>query len=198
MEARPEDQLSELGIGLRIQELREAKEMSVSTLAAKAKITPDMMRKIETQKVSPGLVTLSNISKALNVGIDILFAPREHQETIELTRVSDRITVHRSDAGRQGPAHYGYQALSYRLKGKRMETFMARFDGASSKTPEPISHQGEEFCYCVEGKIDFITEERTLRLTPGDTLHFYSQTPHVFQGAGSGKATAIFILLPEP
>ncbi len=186
-----------LGIGEKIHRLRESKGMLLSSLAAKAQISSTVMSQIETEQIPPGLVTLANISKALNVGMDFFFAKKAPIETIELTRVNDRVTVQKKSALDHGDAHYDYQALSYRLKGKKMETFLAHFNESSKINPLPVGHSGEEFCFCLNGEIDFITNDKTIRLMPGDSLHFYSPAPHVFKKAGHTKATALFILLPD-
>lgn len=186
-----------LGIGEKIHRLRESKGVSLSSLAAKAQISSTVMSQIETDQMPPGLVTLANISKALNVGMDFFFTKKAPIETIELTRVKDRVTVQKKSTLDHGDAHYDYQALSYRLKGKKMETFLAHFSDSPEMNPLPVSHSGEEFCFCLKGEIDFITHEKTLRLMAGDSLHFYSQTPHVFKKVDRKTATALFVLLPE-
>jgi transcriptional regulator with XRE-family HTH domain len=189
--------IEQLGIGEKIQKLRESKHIPLSSLAAKAKISSMIMSQIEADQIPPGLVTLANISKALNVGMNFFFTKRAPIETIELTRVRDRVTVQKKSALDHGDAHYDYQALSYRLKGKKMETFLAHFNDSPGIDPLPVDHSGEEFCFCLKGEIDFITNEKTIRLMPGDSLHFYSPTPHVFKKAGPATAKALFILLPD-
>ncbi len=185
-----------LGIGEKIHRLRESKGMSLSSLAAKAQISSTVMSQIETDQIPPGLVTLANISKALNVGMDFFFTKKAPIETIELTRVKERVTVQKKSTLDHGDAHYDYQALSYRLKGKKMETFLAHFNDSPGIDPLTVGHSGEEFCFCLKGEIDFITNDKTIRLMPGDSLHFYSPAPHVFKKAGHTTATALFILLP--
>ncbi|SMC54932.1 transcriptional regulator, XRE family with cupin sensor [Desulfocicer vacuolatum DSM 3385] len=186
----------QLGIGEKINKLRESRNMPLSSLAAKAQISSRVMSQIETGQIPPGLVTLANISKALNVGMDFFFTKKAPMDTMELTRVNDRITVKKKSHSDHGDAHYDYQALSYRLKDKKMETFLAQFNESPGIAPLPVAHSGEEFCFCLKGEIDFITHDKTIRLMPGDSLHFYSQTPHVFKKASPATATALFILLP--
>jgi len=186
-----------LGVGGKIQELRISRNLPLSALAAKAQISSEMMSRIEADQMIPGLVTLANISKALNVNMNFFFGKKAFIDTIELTRVADRVTLEKNSPTDPGDAHYDYQALSCHLKGKKMETFLALFNDFSGVDPLPVSHSGEEFCFCLEGKIDFITRKKTIRLTPGDSLHFYSQTPHVFIKACTETAKALFILLPD-
>ena len=192
-----EDTPHEGAIGTRIQTLRESRKMAIAALAARAKISTTLMAQIERNQIPPGLVTLANIAKALNVNIDFFFAEEKTIQTIELTRVADRITVREQSPAGTGDAHYDYQPLSCRLEGKKMKTFMARFHDEPASAPEPVTHHGEEFFYCMEGEIDFVMPEKTIRLQPGDSLHFFSQIPHVFRKAGTRTARGIFILLPE-
>ena len=185
-----------MGIGEKIRELRISRGVPLSSLAARAQISSEMMSRIEADRVTPGLVTLANISKALNVDMNFFFGQKTSIDTIELTRVTDRVTIQKNATTDRGDAHYDYQALSCRLKGKKMETFLAHFNDTTGSDPMPVSHSGEEFCFCLQGELDFITRTKTIRLMPGDSLHFYSRTPHVFKKACPETAKALFVLLP--
>ncbi len=91
---------------------------------------------------------------------------------------------------------YNYQKLSYRLKDKQMEPFLVEFDSEIEEELVPLSHEGEEFCFCLEGEIEFVTDEKRIMIRPGDSLHFYSHVPHVLRGIGPGNPKAVFVLLP--
>ncbi len=196
-ESTKDDDTHSLSIGGKIRELRMSRGLPLSSLAAKAQISSEMMSRIEEEQMTPGLVTLANISKALNVDMNFFFGKKAFINTIELTRVTERVTVQKNSPTDQGDAHYDYQALSCHLKGKKMETFLAHFNDTPGRDPLPVSHSGEEFCFCLQGELDFITQTKTIRLMPGDSLHFYSRTPHVFKKACPEAAKALFVLLPN-
>lgn len=190
------EELQRLGIGRKIRALREEKEMQIETLAQGVDVAPALLSQIESDIVPPTLATLLNIARVLDVKVDTFFADELSQEKIELTRVNERLSVTKSRETDPARLTYSYQALSYRLQGKQMEPFLVEFDSRIEEQPVPLSHQGEEFCYCLEGEIEFITDEKRITLRPGDALYYYSDVPHVLRGIGPGNPKGIFVLLP--
>ena len=190
------DELKRLGIGKKIQALRERRGVSLDDLAFKSKVTRVLLSQIEDDVVPPTVATLLNIAKTLGVGIDYFFMQAESVQEIELTRAHARLSVTRSRESDPTRLTYNYQALSFRLAGKKMEPFLVEFDTETDENLVPLSHVGEEFLFCLEGEIEFITDERTIRLHPGDSLYFYSRIPHVLRGIGTVTPKALAVLLP--
>jgi transcriptional regulator with XRE-family HTH domain len=190
------DELRRLGIGKMICSLREEKQIPLENLAEQVNVNPTLLSQIESDVIPPTLATLLNVARVLNVGVDYFFTQSEVVEKIELTRSNERLSVAKSRESDQARMTYNYQALSYRLKDKRLEPFLVEFDSTIEENLVPLSHEGEEFCHCLEGEIEFITDERRIILKPGDSLHFYSHVPHVMRGIGTGTPRAVFVLLP--
>ncbi len=190
------EELRRLGIGKIICSLREEKEIPLEELAEQVNITPTLLSQIETDVIPPTLATLLNVARILEVGVDYFFTQNEVVEKLELTRSNERLTVAKSRESDQARMTYNYQALSYRLKDKRLEPFLVEFDSTIEENLVPLSHEGEEFCFCLEGDIEFITDEKRIILKAGDSLHFYSHVPHVLRGLGPGTPRAVFVLLP--
>ncbi|MBC8259744.1 MAG: helix-turn-helix transcriptional regulator [SAR324 cluster bacterium] len=191
------EELKRLGIGKKIRSLRDEKQLQLNQLAEKINLQQTLLSQIEDDVVPPTLATLLNIAKELDVSVDYFFIQQSELENVELTRVNERLNVAKSRDSDTARMTYNYQALAYRLKGKRMEPFLVEFDSGIDEKPVPLSHAGEEFCYCLEGQIEFISDENRIILQPGDSLYYFSQTPHVLRGTGPGKPKGIFVLLPE-
>ena len=189
------EELQRLGIGKKISSLRDEKQIPLEKLAAQVNLKPALLSQIEADVVPPTLATLLNVARVLGVNVDHFFTEREVLEKVELTRSNERLSVAKSRESDQARMTYNYQALSYRLKDKRLETFLVEFDSTIEENLVPLSHEGEEFCYCLEGEIEFVTDERRILLKPGDSLHFYSHVPHVLRGIGPGTPKAVFVLL---
>ncbi len=190
------EELQRLGIGKKICSLREEKQISLEKMAEQVNLTPALLSQIESDVVPPTLATLLNVARVLEVSVDHFFTEEEIIEKVELTRSHERLSVAKSRESDQARMTYNYQALSYRLRDKRLEPFLVEFDSTIEENLVPLSHEGEEFCYCLEGEIEFITDERRILLKPGDSLHFYSNVPHVLRGLGPGTPKALFVLLP--
>ncbi len=191
------EELQRLGIGKKITSLREERQMTAESLAEQVNVTPALLSQIESDVVPPTLATLLNLARVLDVQVDTFFVQAEVVEKIELTRSNERLSVAKSRESDQARMTYNYQALSYRLKNKVLEPFLVEFDSTIEENLVPLSHEGEEFCYCLEGDIEFITDEQRILLKPGDSLHFYADVPHVLRGIGPGTPKAVFVLLPS-
>jgi len=190
------EELQRLGIGKKIRTLREEKGVQIEALAQAVDVGQPLLSQIESDIIPPTLATLLNIARVLDVRVDYFFVNEESLEKIELTRVNERLSVAKSREADPARLTYNYQALSYRLQGKQMEPFLVEFDSHIEERPIPLSHAGEEFCYCLEGEIEFITDEKRITLGPGDSLYYYSDVPHVLRGIGPGNPKGIFVLLP--
>lgn len=189
-------ELQQLGIGKTIRSLREQKQISRDEFATQLKITPVLMAQIEDDFVPPTIATLLNIAKILGVGIDYFFKKKSSFEKIELTRTNERLIVPKSRDSDSARLTYKYQALSYRLQGKKMEPFLIEFDTETEENLIPLSHEGEEFLYCLEGEIEFISDKTKITLRAGDSLYYFSSIPHALRGIGTDKPKAIAVLLP--
>jgi transcriptional regulator with XRE-family HTH domain len=190
-------ELQQLGIGKKIRALREQKSLSGEDLAFQVKVTPVLLSQIESEVIPPTVATLLNISRILGVGIDTFFIQTEMTERVELTRHDERLSIEKPKGSKSARLNYKYEALSYRLRGKKMEPFMVEFDTEVTNTPVPLAHGGEEFCFCIEGEIEFSSDQQTIRLTPGDSLYYFSDIPHALKGIGPGVPKALFVLLPN-
>ena len=197
MENSTHEELKKLGIGRKIRALREAKDISLEDLSEKVNLASPLLSQIEDDVVPPTLATLANISRSLGVGLDHFFTKQESVGKIEYTPENERLTVSKSRQSDETRMTYNYQTLAYRLEGKRMEPFLVEFDSETEDELVPLSHKGEEFGFCLEGEIEFITDEKRIRLRPGDAIYYYSDVPHAIKGIGPGKPKALFVLLPE-
>lgn len=190
------EELKRLGIGKKISSIREEKQIPLEKLAEEVNLKPALLSQIESDVVPPTLATLLNVARVLGVSVDHFFTEQEIVDKVELTRTNERLSVAKSRESDQARMTYNYQALSYRLKDKRLEPFLVEFDSTIEENLVPLSHEGEEFCFCLEGEIEFVTDERRILLKAGDSLHFYSHVPHVLRGIGPGTPKAVFVLLP--
>ena len=62
-------------VASRLRELREARGISMRTLAAKSGLSPNALSMIERSKTSPSVSTLYKLADALGVSITAFFGP---------------------------------------------------------------------------------------------------------------------------
>lgn len=71
---------------------------------------------------------------------------------------------------------YQFQSLAYKYARRKIEPLLVTL--SIDKAPELVSHKGQEFNYCLEGKMKVVIGKSEYVLEPGDTLYFNSMIPH--------------------
>ena len=125
-------------IGYRVRELRVANGMSAREVASRAGITPAYLSRLENDKVSPTVSTLTRVLQAMGVSAGQLFAADPGGELV--VRAADR---RRMDS--KGVTDYlltPEQARRLRV----LETVIAPGSGSGA---ENYTHPGDEECVVV-------------------------------------------------
>jgi len=184
----------ELGIGRKLQTLREKHRLTLDDLAAKTGGTREMLADVEKGEFVPPVATLLNVARALGVELAHFFKDDTPELNISLTRQADRIPVRQRPHHREGEVDYIYEALETRKQDKHMEPLLVEFQPLSTAEMVFTSHDGEEFTYLLEGRLEFRTNERVEILEPGDTLYFESAQNHSFRSLDGKPARALVVV----
>jgi transcriptional regulator with XRE-family HTH domain len=194
---RQENEAKELRIGRKIRTLREAARLSVSEAAERAGLTTIVLSQIENEAVTPPVATLLKIANAIGAHIGDFFSDVAPRKRYEVVRRGEHKKVSRRPTPEKSPLSYSYESLSFRLANRHMEPFLIEFDIDIDERVPPLSHQGEEFVYVLEGELEFQAEDEVVHLSHGDSLYFDSSIPHAFVGKGNKKPRAIVVIYPE-
>ena len=170
-------QSQDIPVGEKIKKLREEKGVTLQQLAELTGFSSAIVSQIENHMVSPPLGTLIKISRALEVEIGYFFEEvREAPYTI--VRGDERKKISRV-ASKMGKKYgYSYEALAFEKKARHMEPFLVTLEPASMQDQHSYSHEGEEFIYVMEGKMEVQLGDHKDVLEPGDCIYFDSRIPH--------------------
>jgi transcriptional regulator with XRE-family HTH domain len=184
----------ELGIGRKLQNLREKKRLTLDDLSAKTGLARDLLADIEKGDFVPPVATLLNIARALGVEMSHFFKDENPEKSISLTRRGERIPIRQRPHHREGEVDYIYEALETRKQDKHMEPLLVEFQPLETSEMVFTSHDGEEFTYLLDGRLEFRTNDRVEILEPGDTLYFESAENHSFRSLGYKSARALVVV----
>jgi quercetin dioxygenase-like cupin family protein len=70
---------------------------------------------------------------------------------------------------------------------------LLQLDPGARSGPE-LTHDGQDFIFCLSGEILYSINGRGYILEPGDSLFFDGHLPHGFRNAGQEVATVLIIL----
>jgi transcriptional regulator with XRE-family HTH domain len=169
--------MKETAVGEKIKKMREEKGISLQELARRSGFSSALVSQIENHLVSPPLGMLIKISKALDVEIGCFFEDvREAPYTI--VRHNERKMLSRvaSDTGKK--YGYAYESLAFDMMNRHMEPFIVTLEPATVKEGHAYAHDGEEFIFVLEGRMQVQLGEHTDVLGPGDSIYYHSSIPH--------------------
>jgi len=187
-----------LKIGTKIKERRQKKRLTLEDLAAKTGLEKSVLTKIEKEETVPPLGTLLKLSKALDISMAYFFEDEVELERISVTRSGERVRVKRRPHHQEGEVDYIYESLECRNPNKHMEPFLVEFLPMETGDMVFMSHEGEEFHYVLEGKVEFRTDDRVEILYPGDSLYFESEINHSFRSLEGKPAKVVACVWSRP
>ncbi len=88
---------------------------------------------------------------------------------------------------------YSFESLAYKYSNRKIEPMLVVLDPENS--PEMVSHKGQEFNYCLEGKMQVLIGKEKFDLEPGDSLYFNSSLPHKQIALDGKEARFLTIIL---
>lgn len=166
-------------IGLRIRYLRRQSGMTLRALSQECGLSVSFLSQIERGLSSFSIPSLRSICQALDVPVaDMLIVSNgpgkaffADPRPIEITKGDNRSYVSLSDTSIR------HRFLSTGFPGRGFEAFISEMS-PGSHVDCPI-HEGEEFGYVLEGRLQLTICDDKHELGSGDTFHLMGTTPHV-------------------
>jgi transcriptional regulator with XRE-family HTH domain len=175
-----------VNVGERLRELREARNISMRTLAGRSGLSANALSMIERGKASPSVSTLYKLADALGVSITTFFATDIDRKQVVFLKADARPHVSFSRGVFEGLG--GEQFVG------RVEPFMLTLENSANSGSRNMSHTGHEFIFCLRGELEYQVERQLFHLQPGDSLLFAAHLKHKWKNPGKNVATALIII----
>ena len=179
-------------LGQRIRRLREAQGLTLEDLSQRTEIEPSVLEDIEADRISPPLGMLAKLGKALKMKLGRLITTGE-PVAYTIVRATERKRISRFGSKRVARYGYEYMALAPLKADRSMEPLLVVLRPTSQEAP-PSTHEGEEFIFVLEGKMEAIVGEAKEVLGPGDCIYYDSTVPHLVRPAGEEPVTILAVI----
>jgi transcriptional regulator with XRE-family HTH domain len=173
----------------RLRRLRQAKEMSLEELAARAGVSRAMLSQIETLKTNPTVALLWKVSRGLGVSFAELLGSEGEQPAVRLSRA--------------GAARYLYSAdrtfrsrpLLGNVPGHHVELYELRLEAGAAESADPHPPGSFEQVLVTGGRLrlTLLTEKHDLGV--GDALLFPADVPHRYEAPGKQPFLGLSLIL---
>jgi len=189
MQPKQENETMEVNLGKRLQELRVSSGLSIRSLAEISGLNFNTLSLIENEKTSPNVNTLQQIANALNVPMGVFFETADTHKDIIFQKYGN----HPGTVFPQGKLEDLGGGLAL---GNGTPLLMTSKPNTNSGS-DGIVHSGQEFIYCLEGKIVYWVGEDEYYLEPGDSLIFQAHIPHRWENREDVINRSILVICPS-
>ncbi|MGK5496795.1 helix-turn-helix domain-containing protein [Streptomyces sp. URMC 125] len=186
--ASPDTSADLPSIAPQLRDLRRRSGLTLEAAARRLDLSPAHLSRLETGQRQPSLPLLLALARAYGTTVSDLLgeAPPERDRVIRGERVEA------VEAG----------GWLYRQAGgprRAMQALRVHVPPAS-QNDLVRTHAGEEWLYVLAGRLRLVLGEREHLLSPGDSAHYDSLTPHRITAVPPGGADLLFVhtLLQSP
>ncbi|HNA88167.1 MAG TPA: helix-turn-helix domain-containing protein [Anaerolineales bacterium] len=175
-----------INVATRLRELREARKISMRTLATQSGLSANALSMIERGKTSPSVSTLYKLADAMGVSITAFFDSDNEKKQVVFLKQDER--------ARMAFTRGVFEALGGEQFVGRVEPFMLTLESGAACGPHDIVHSGHEFVFCLRGQLDYQVEREVYHLEAGDSLLFASRLRHRWRNPGGHVTNALIII----
>lgn len=189
---------TEQNIGTRLRKARQARGVSLRSVAHELGVSASLISQVETGKSKPSVATLYAFANLLGVSLDDVLGLHAtvlpetqgpNRPVSEVQRAEDNPAIEMENGVR-------WERLAGGTGGPAESLLVTYAPGASSSIDgQLMRHPGVEYAYVLEGVITLQLESGTHELGPGDSLQFDSMRPHMFANRGSLPARGVWFVV---
>ncbi|MBW2028643.1 MAG: helix-turn-helix transcriptional regulator [Deltaproteobacteria bacterium] len=168
-------------VGERIKSLRMDRGLSTKELALKVGCSDEYLEWVEEGQVEPPVALLLRLAKAMQLDSGSF-----------LENVGTR--AKRMEEVAKRTKHYSYQTLTPPEADKHLMAFSIAIPPKTDHDGVGYRHEGEEFIYVLEGKVDVTVDRLRHTLCQKESLRFNSNLDHFISNPGETEARLLVIL----
>ena len=165
-------------IGKKISTLRTLKKIETGDLANKTGLSVQQLNSIESGTSIPSLGVLIRITRALGIRIGTLLDDTIKEGPSIIRSNEHRSTLSFSTSENENREHLTFFSLAPNKAGRHMEPFIIDIVPDEKIKLSKSSHEGEEFIYVLEGKMELLLGSKRFVLKEGDAAYWNGNVPH--------------------
>ena len=184
-----------VNVGARVRDVRERRGLSLRDIVQRTGIEEDTLEAIEDGRIAPPLGTIIKLAKALEMKMGY-FISGEQNKPFTIVRHNDRRVVSRHDSQKGEQYGYEFESLAPHKRDRHMEPFLVTLDPAETEE-ERSTHDGQEFIFVLQGRMEVRLGEEIHILEPGDAIYYDSTVPHLVKCHGDRSTKILAVLYAE-
>lgn len=181
-------------IGKKIKVFREFRKISVNDLALRANLDVSQLEHIENAGNVPSLGHLIKISRALGVRLGTFLDDKEQSGPVVIKSGDEKVSMSFSTKDDKNKEHLNFFSLAANKLGRHMDPFIIEIEPQKVPDYKLSTHEGEEFIFVLEGKIEINYGRDIYELSQGDSIYLDSIVAHNIHAAGNKAAKILGVV----
>lgn len=182
-------------LGDKIRQIREMQKMSVEELANCSNTNSELIEQLENGALVPSLTPLMQIARALGVRLGTFLDDAPHNEPVVIkSGASKNVVKFSGNCDTCEKSTLDFFSLASDKADRHMEPFIIDVHPPGSGDSKQSSHEGEEFIYVLNGKIEILYGKDSFKLSSGDSIYYDSIVPHYVHAIGSEDAKILAVV----
>lgn len=181
-------------IGKKIKEFREFRQISREDLALKANLDVAQLELIEEKGSVPSLGHLIKISRAFGVRIGTFLDDQEKIGPAIVKNGEEQAAFSFSTKDESAREHLNFFSLAQTKAGRHMEPFIVEIEPTAQSDYKLSSHEGEEFIFVLDGKVEVNYGKEVYQLEKGDSIYLDSIVAHNVHAVANQTAKLLAVV----
>ncbi len=181
-------------IGKKIKAFRELRQISINDLALNANLDVSQLEQIEKKGNVPSLGHLIKISRALGVRLGTFLDDQEQIGAVVVKSGDEKSSLSFSTKDEKNREHLNFFSMAPDKVGRHMDPFIVEIEPQKESNYKLSSHEGEEFIFVMNGKIEINYGKDIYELNVGDSIYLDSVVAHNVHAAGFQLAKILAVI----
>ena len=173
-------------IAANARRLREEKKLTLDAAAALTGVSRSMLAQIEKGEVNPTISVLWKIANGYKVSFTALV--EDKGGAVRVIR-GDEMQPLEEDEGR----YRNYPIFAFDER-RLFETYRIVIEKDGALYAQPHLKGAEEYITVFSGQVEITVAGECVRLSGGDSIHFYADVPHGYRNIGEETAELSMII----
>ena len=177
-------------VAIRLKEMRKITGKTTDDMAKRLGISNEKYLQYESGEVDMPISFLSEVAAVFGVQVyELLSGDAPRLKVYQHVKADKGLRIEKSQ-------QYDYQHLAYNFLNNKVLPLLVSVDPQGGQ--EEIStniHMGQEFDYCLEGRVLIRINGKDIILEEGDSIYYDSSYPHGMAAIGDKSAKVLTIVI---
>ncbi len=170
--------------GSRLIRMRRSHGLTREVLAESVGRTPEFIKEVENNQTTASVGLLIKLAEVFDIDSGTFLNDQEQT----------KLAGERAQAYTRRTANYHYQSLTPGAENEHLRVFMITIESRQKHKPVDYRHEGEEFVYVLEGKLELTLDGKSYTLMPGESMKYNSQIAHQLKSLSDEKTRCLVTL----